>query len=334
MKAVQLVAYGDPVAGLQLRDTPDPGAPGPGEALVATMFAPIDYSDLMVARGVYAWKPQPPETIGNEGMGTVIAVGEGATAIRAGDRVVLPFMSRTWREQLIVAATDLVVLPPDADAHQAAMIAINGATVAMLLTDVTDLQPGDAIVYNAATSGLGHWIAGLARSRGLRTIGLVRSPEDVARVRSSGCGVVIADDQDLAESKDARRGLNVRLALDGVGGASVERLLQLLGDRGTVVTYGAASGRPMEVSAQHLIFKRIRVEGIFEGHSDRLARVVPILRDLVNLIGPEGIRQPIAAIYPVSRLSEALAHAVQGGKVLLDFQGTCEDLSFRDMPAR
>jgi NADPH:quinone reductase-like Zn-dependent oxidoreductase len=319
MKAVQLIAYGDAAEGLRLCEIDEPGAPGPDEALVATLFAPINFNDLMVAWGIYAWKPELPETLGNEGMGRVIAVGAGVSQVQPGDLVVLPFMARTWREQLIVPAASLVVLPAGADPHQAAMIAINGATVAMLLDDFVDLRPGDAVVYNAAGSGLGHWVAVLAKRRGLRTIGLIRRSADAKKVRASGCEVVIADDEDASVIAPRIAGLTVRLALDGVGGPAVDRLLQCLGERGTLVAYAAASGQPMHVSAQHLIFKRIRVEGFFEGHPDRSARIVPLLRDLVHLIGADGVAQPVAAVYPLSALKEAVAHAVGGGKVLLSF---------------
>jgi NADPH:quinone reductase-like Zn-dependent oxidoreductase len=320
MKAVQLVAYGDAVEGVEVRDIAEPDAPGAGEVLVATKYAPINFNDLMVVWGIYPWKPEPPETLGNEGMGSVVSVGTGVTAIKPGDRVLLPLFSRTWRERQLARAEDLIVLPPEADAQQAAMVTINGATAAMLLDSFVDLQPGDAVAYNAATSGLGRWVAALARRRGLKTIGLVRRAEDVETVRaSSGCEIVIPDGEEIGAYAQQLAGANVRLALDGVGGASVDRLLKLLSERGTIVAYGAASGKPMEVSAGTLIFKRIKVEGFYEGHPDRAVRVGPILRDLVRLLGPDGVKQPIAAVYPVSQAKAAVAHAVRGGKVLLSF---------------
>ncbi|HEX4742167.1 MAG TPA: 2-enoyl thioester reductase domain-containing protein [Caulobacteraceae bacterium] len=320
MKAVQLVAYGDAVEGVEVREIAEPDAPGAGEVLVATKYAPINFNDLMVVWGVYPWKPEPPETLGNEGMGTVVSVGAGVTAVKPGDRVVLPLFSRTWRERQLARAEDLIVLPPEADAQQAAMVAINGATAAMLLDSFVDLQPGDAVAYNAATSGLGRWVAALARRRGLKTIGLVRRAEDVETVRaSSGCEIVIPDGEEIGGYAQQLAGASVRLALDGVGGASVDRLLKLLTERGTIVVYGAASGKPMEVSAGTLIFKRVKVEGFYEGHPDRAVRVGPILHDLVRLLGPDGVKQPIAAVYPVPQAKEAVAHAVKGGKVLLSF---------------
>lgn len=318
MQAVRLVAYGDAVDGIEVHALPEPAAPGPGEVLVQVRYAPVNFNDLMVVWGVYDWKPQPPETLGNEGAGVVLAVGEGVEGMAPGTPVVLPFMARTWRERLVVQAGQLVALPHDADLQQAAMATINAVTAAMLLDDYAELAPGDAVVFNAATSGLGHWLAGLARRRGLRAIGLVRKPADVERVRAAGCEVVLVDEDGLAEAP-ALRGLNVRLALDGVGGASARRLAEVLGAGARLVAYGAASHAPMEVSAQHLIFKRLTVHGFFEGHPENAARVPAVLAGLAHLLRPGGIRQPIAAIYAAGEAKAAVAHAVDGGKVLLAF---------------
>jgi NADPH:quinone reductase-like Zn-dependent oxidoreductase len=85
MKAVQVVKYGDAVEGVELREVPEPDAPKPGEVLVGVEFSPINFNDLMVVWGIYSWRPELPATMGNEGAGKVVAVGEGVTAVKVGD---------------------------------------------------------------------------------------------------------------------------------------------------------------------------------------------------------------------------------------------------------
>jgi NADPH:quinone reductase-like Zn-dependent oxidoreductase len=317
MKAVQVVKYGDAVEGVELREIPEPGAPRPGQALVGVEFSPINFNDLLVVWGTYSWKPELPAIMGNEGAGKVIAVGEGVTSLKVGDRVVLPFTVRKWQQLVLVPAEELVVVPPDADPQQAAMMAINPVTAALLLRDYVALQPGDAVAYNAATSGLAQWLAALARQRGVRTIGLVRRREGVERVKEGGCEIVVADDEDIGAAQARLRGLNVRLALDVISGPSAGRLLHLLSPQGKLVTYGVVSGKPMELPGSLLIWNQLSVEGFYEGHPHILPKIGPVLRELVDMIGPGGIRQPITAIYPVDQVKEAVAHAVQGGKILL-----------------
>src|SRR5580704_8576715 len=218
MKAAQVVKYGDAVEGIELREVPEPAAPKSGEALVGVEFSPINFNDLMVVWGVYARKPELPATMGNEGAGKVIAVGDGVTSVKVGDRVILPSMVRKWQQRVLVPAEELVVAPPEADPQQAAMMAINPVTAALLLDQYVDLQPGDAVVYNAATSGLAQWLAALAGRRGVRTIGLVRRRDDIERVKQGGCEIVAVDDEEIGTVQSRLQGLNVRLALDVIGG--------------------------------------------------------------------------------------------------------------------
>jgi NADPH:quinone reductase-like Zn-dependent oxidoreductase len=286
MKAVQVVKYGDAVEGVEVREVDEPGAPKTGEVLVGVEFSPINFNDLMVIWGIYAWRPELPATMGNEGVGKVVAIGEGVTAVKAGDRVILPFTVKKWQQRVVVPAEELIVVPPDADPQQAAMMAINPVTAALLLDEYVDLQPGDAVAYNAATSGLAQWLAVLAGKRGVRTIGLVRRREDIERVKRGGCEFVVADDEELGAVQARLQGLNVRLGLDVIGGASAGRLLHLLGPKGKLVTYGVVSGKPMELPGSLLIWKQLSVEGFFEGHPHILPKIAPLLRDLVKIIGP------------------------------------------------
>ena len=149
---------------------------------------------------------------------------QGVTSVKVGDRVVLPFTVRKWQQRVLVPAEELIVVPPDADPQQAAMMAINPVTAALLLDQYVDLQPGDAVVYNAATSGLAQWLAALAGRRGVRTIGLVRRREDIERVKQGGCEIVAVDDEEIGTVQTRLQGLNVRLALDVIGGSSAGRL--------------------------------------------------------------------------------------------------------------
>ena len=145
----------------------------------------------------------------------------------------------------------------------------------------------------------------------------MRRSEDVERVKLGGCEIVVVDDEEIGAVQARLQGLNVRLALDVIGGSSAGRLLNLLSPKGKLVTYGVVSGKPMELPGSLLIWKQLTVEGFFEGHPHILPKIAPVLRELVKMIGPGGIRQPITATYPVDRVKEAVAHAVKGGRVLL-----------------
>src|SRR6202022_3800100 len=121
MRAVQLTAYGDPVEGLKYVDIPPPEAPGPNQVLIGIEFSPLNQSDLLLARGIYASRPALPTIIGNEGVGRILAVGAGVENVKVGDRVLAPLSSFTWRERMVISANGLFALPADADPQQLAM---------------------------------------------------------------------------------------------------------------------------------------------------------------------------------------------------------------------
>ena len=107
MKVIHLTAYGNPAQNLQMVEVAEPRAPIVGEALVRMEYAPVDYSDLLLANGVYFLNPQLPSVIGGEGAGIVEAIGSGVANVRVGDRVTIPFRTFTWAEKIRVVRTSM-----------------------------------------------------------------------------------------------------------------------------------------------------------------------------------------------------------------------------------
>src|ERR1700730_9229379 len=114
MRAVQLTSFGDPVDGLEYVDIREPGAPGPNQVLIGVEFPPTTPNDRMVAQGIYAFRPQLPAVIGNEGVGRVLAVGPGVESVKVGDRVLAPPGSFTSRGRIVVSAGGRFPPPPPA----------------------------------------------------------------------------------------------------------------------------------------------------------------------------------------------------------------------------
>src|SRR5262249_53101352 len=141
MKAIQLTGYGNPVQNLELAEIPEPKAPAAGEALVRMEYAPIAYSDLLLAKGVYLLRPKTPSIIGGEGAGIVEAVGPGVKSVKIGDRITIPFGTFTWAEKVVAPAEGLFVVPPSIDAKTASMLNINPTTAVLLLSEFVKLNP-------------------------------------------------------------------------------------------------------------------------------------------------------------------------------------------------
>ena len=319
MRAIQLTAYGDPVAGLKFVDIPAPEAPGPNQVLIGIEFSPVNPSDLLVARGIYAVRPALPSVIGNEGVGRVLAVGPGVKNVKVGDRVVAPLSSFTWRERMLTSADGLFALPPDADPQQLSMLAINPPTAALLLSEYVDLKPGEWVVQNSANSAVGRWVIAFAKARGLKTVNIVRRPELVAELKAIGGDVVVVDSPDVSKEIKAAIGkAEIRLALDGVSGPASGVLASTLSPHGTLVSYAAMSSKPISISPLDVIFKPLTVRGFWLGHPESVAKSAPSIAQAAEMIASGRVRIPVAATYPLSSIKEAVAHAVRGGKILLD----------------
>jgi NADPH:quinone reductase-like Zn-dependent oxidoreductase len=323
MRTVQLTAYGDPIEVLKLVETPEPEAPGPNQVLIGVEFSPVNQSDLLLARGIYAHRPALPTVIGNEGVGRVLDVGPGVDNIKIGDRVVAPLSSFTWRERMVVPARGLFALPPDADPQQLSMLAINPPTSALLLSEYVDLKPGEWVVQNSANSGVGRWVIAFAKLRGLKTVNIVRRPELVAELKAIGGDVVVVDSPDVSkEIKEAVGQAELRLALDGVSGPATGVLASTLSPHGTLVSYAAMSLAPMSISPLAVIFKPLTVRGFWLGHPESAAKSAPAVAQAAEMIASGQVHMPVATTYPLSSIKEAVAHAQRGGKVLLDIAGS------------
>ena len=323
MRAVRLTAFGNPVDGLEYVDIPEPDAPGPNQVLIGVEFSPINPNDLMLAQGIYAFRPPLPTVIGNEGVGRILAVGPGVESVKVGDRVLAPLSSFTWRERMVISAGGLSSLPPDADPRQLAMLAINPPTAALLLSEYVDLKPGEWVVQNAANSGVGRWVIAFAKTRGLKTVNIVRRPELVAELEAIGGDVVVVDSPDVSERIKAAVGqAELRLALDGVSGRATGVLAATLSPRGTLVSFAAMSSGPMSISPLDVIFKSVIVRGFFLGHPEFSAKLAPAVVQAAEMIASSRLQIPVAGTYPLSSIKEAIAHAQRGGKILLDVAGS------------
>jgi NADPH:quinone reductase-like Zn-dependent oxidoreductase len=111
---------------------------------------------------------------------------------------------------------------------------------------------------------------------------------------------------------------SVRLAVDSVAGDATALLLQMLSDRGVLVAYSSASGQPLAVDELLLIGKHLTVKGFFLGDFDHVSKILPAQIEAAPLIASGALRVPIAEVYPMSKIKEAINHLLKGGKILID----------------
>lgn len=298
--------------------------PAAGQVLVAMLASPINPSNLLMLTGEYGVLPPLPAIGGSEGVGRVVALGEGVSALPVGQLVLLPRGRGTWVTHVVADARDVVPLPEGADPLQLSMLTVNPPTASLMLSDVVSLRPGDWVVQNAANSAVGGYVMQLAKQRGLRTVNLVRRASALDVAQAQGGDVVLTDGKDVASQvREATGGAPIRLGIDAVSGSATERLAQCLADGATLVNYGVLSGEACRVAPTHFIFRDLTLKGFwlvkwFREASREAQRA--LYAELTKLVAEGTLRARVRATYPVAQIREAVAAASAGerdGKILV-----------------
>jgi NADPH:quinone reductase-like Zn-dependent oxidoreductase len=321
MKAIHLTAYGNPAQNLQMVDIPEPNMPSAGEALVRMEYAPVDYSDLLLAQGVYHLKPKMlPSVIGGEGAGIVEAVGPRVTCVKVGDRVTIPFPIFTWAEKVLAPADGLFVVPPPVDPKTASMLNINPTTAVLLLDGFVKLKPKDWIVLNAANSQIARCLIAVAKSRSLNVAGIVRRSEPIPELKTLGVDFVGVESPQLSKQiESAAGGMPISLGLDAVGGPATGTLASVLSPGSHLVSYAYLGGLPIQVAQVDLIGKRLNIHGFWMYYEEYLPKMRAALTEATKVVASGKLTLPVTTTYKPSQIKEAIEHSQRGGKVLLDF---------------
>jgi NADPH:quinone reductase-like Zn-dependent oxidoreductase len=320
MKAIHLTAYGNPTQHLQMVEVAEPSAPAMGEVLVRMEYAPVDYSDLLLANGVYFLNPQLPSVIGGEGAGIVEALGPGVSNVKVGDRVTIPFRTFTWAEKVLAPADGLFVVPPSIDAKTASMLNINPTTAVLLLDGFVKLKPRDWIVLNAANSQVARCMIAIAKSRGLNVVGIVRRPERIAEIEGLGVDFVGVESPELPKQiRNVTGGKPISLGLDAVGGPAAATIAGALSPGAHFVSYAWLSGLPIYLPQGDLIGKRLNIRGFWMYYDEFLPRIRAALTEAAQVVASGRLSLPVTAIYQPFQIKEAIEHSQRVGKVLLDF---------------
>ena len=324
MKTLQLSSFGAPTEVVELAEVV-PADPGPGQLAVSMEAAPINPSDLNLIRGVYGVRPSLPAALGAEGVGRVIAVGDGVDGSRVGTRVlIVPTLEQaTWRQQLVLDERNAVSVDLDGDPLQLAMLGINPITAYCLLHGYVKLAPGAWVAQTGASSATAGYVLALAKHARLRTLNVVRRADSVKPLLDAGADVVLVEGPDLAErGADAIRDAPVELIIDAVGGEPAAELASLLKIGGQIISYTARARQPLSIPVADLIFRGLSVHGYWVNlwlASTPRDTVTQTYHELAALVADGTLSAPVEATYALADYREAIADAARNdrhGKVL------------------
>jgi NADPH:quinone reductase len=221
----------------------DVPAPAAGEATIRHHAVGLNYIDVYHRSGLYPLAL--PSGIGIEGAGVVAAVGTGVSEVKVGDRVAYaggPLGA--YAEVRNIPAHRLLRLPDGIAFATAAAMMLQGLTVAYLLRRTYRVQPGDAVLIQAAAGGVGLIACQWAKALGATVIGTVGSAAKGELAKAHGCDHVInySNEDFTRRVRDITGGEGVAVVYDGVGKDTFAGSLDCLRPMGMMVSFGNASG--------------------------------------------------------------------------------------------
>lgn len=301
-KAIRIRQTGGPEV-MQYVDV-EVGPPGPGEAQVRHHAIGLNYIDVYFRTGLY---PQPlPGDIGLEGAGVVIAVGEGVTHVKPGDRVA--YSDRppgSYAELRNMTARSLVRLPRGIDFETAAAMMLKGMTVQYLFRRTYKLQKGQTILFHAAAGGVGLIAMQWAKALGVTVIGTVGSEEKAALARRFGCDhTILYKRENIVERvREITGGAMVPVVYDSVGKDTFQASIDCLQAFGLMVSFGNASGPVPPMALTALKGSLYVTRPSLMAHTANRANLEEMAADLFRMVGSGKVKIEIDQRY---RLADAV----------------------------
>jgi NADPH2:quinone reductase len=248
VRAIQVTEHGGPEV-LALIDAPTP-EPGDGQLVVDIAAAGLNFIDTYQRSGSYPI--DPPFILGQEGAGTVRAIGTGVEGFSVGDRVAWKNCLGSYAETVAISAAEAVPVPDGVEDELAAAAMLQGLTAHYLSTSTYPVQDGEWVVVHAAAGGVGQLLTQIVKLRGGHVLATTSTPEKAALATAAGADRVVQYAEIPDAAKEVTGGIGVAAVYDGVGKSTFDASLAALRIRGTMALFGAASGPVPPIDPQRL----------------------------------------------------------------------------------
>jgi NADPH2:quinone reductase len=310
----RLAAYehGEPADVLSVAELPDDPPPGPGQVTVAVRAVGLNFLDVMLCRGTYPVRPEPPMTPGVEVAGRVVAAGPGAEHLSDVDIVACPALPHgALGDTVTLDAALATPLPAGFDPVVAAALPVTYQTAWWAL-ERAGAGAGQTVLVHAGAGGVGIAATQLAVARGARVIGTAGGAEKLAVCRDNGADLAVdyREEDFVAAVRDATGGTGVDVVLDPVGGDVFTRSLSCLDFEGRVVAIGAAGGPPPPVDPMALAAANATLIGLSWGSAypwRRPERVRDVYAALFALCATGQVRPPVSRTTTLDEAPAALS---------------------------
>ncbi|HEY0438731.1 MAG TPA: NAD(P)H-quinone oxidoreductase [Xanthobacteraceae bacterium] len=237
--------------------------PGKGEVLIRVAAAGVNRPDVMQRKGLYPPPPGAPDIPGLELAGEVVALGDGVTRWKEGDRVTALVAGGGYATYCVAHESNALPIPKGLSEVEAAAIPETFFTVWSNLFERGGLKSGETALIHGGTSGIGTTAIQLAKAFGARVITTAGSDEKCEAARRLGADVAVNyKTQDfVAITKEATGGKGANVVLDMVGGDYIERNFEAAAVDGRIVQIAFQGSSKATVDFRRLMLKRLTHTG-------------------------------------------------------------------------
>ena len=238
MKAICLTQFGESNQSFEIREYDNPMA-GPGEVVIKVKASGLNFADVMARRGLYKDAPPLPAVLGYDVAGIIDSLGDGVTGWKIGQEVIGFTRFGGYAEYVKTPSTAIAPLPQGWDFVRATALGTQACTAIYLAEEATRLLPGEKVLIQAASGGVGQLLIQLARHYQCEIWGTASTTKQDF-LRELGVDHPIDYLQYDFFRLISGAGIKLDVVFDNLGGKRYKQGLKLLGPCGRIISYGAA----------------------------------------------------------------------------------------------
>ena len=306
MKAILCRAIADDIGTLKLEEIDLP-PPGPGQARIRVRAAAVNFPDILTVQGKYQHKPPLPFIPGSEAAGEIIAVGEGVTDVKNGDRVIAGGLGG-YAEEMQVAAASLRKIPSGIGYAEAAGFTVAYLTAYVALVRRARLEAGEWLLVHGAAGGVGLAAVDLGKHLGARVIATASTEAKRDFLKSYGADRVLPSSGFREEVKAITGGEGANVIYDPVGGDVFDESTRCIAFDGRIAIIGFTSGRIPSISVNMPLIKGYSILGVRAGEYGRKfpEKGRQNMFAITKLLAEKKIRPHIHARVPLAQAVDAM----------------------------
>jgi NADPH:quinone reductase-like Zn-dependent oxidoreductase len=311
------VATPDPLSQVMSLDNIDAPQCRDGHVLISANYVGVQYPDALQAQGLYQERPTLPYTPGIDVTGTILEVGAGVDHLAAGDRVIAETGIGAMAETVCVNALSAWKAPQNVHLSKCANIGRNYFPAYHSLTTIGEVGPGDLVLVDGASGGVGMATIELARAMGAQVIAGVGSPEKETLPATAGADKVLCYGRDRHSYKTFKVAVKeaaaelghphgVDVVVDMVQGELFETLISTVRPLGKICMVGFSAGQKPIRPGMLLIKQAAAVGSLWKSW----ARIFPQqyqqnVSEIIGFLADGAITPRVDRIYPFDSFLDA-----------------------------